>query len=364
MKILITGATGFIGSELLRYLIFDSSIVKIYLPIRPKYGISSSARFLQLIEFWKKYFPSHVIKSIESNLDKVEIIESDLNNPNLLYNIKECDYIFHAAALTDLDAPLKILRQENLVNTQKLLFFAKKLSSFKKFIYFSTAFVCGTLKGTITEAQKPQSFNNFYEQTKKEAEYAIENFNIPYLILRPSIVIGNTDIGYTKHFKVIYAVFRIWQNHFLSHYVPIDPKAIIDLIPIDYLIKASVYFAFNPLHLNKCIHICSGSKAVTALEIFKSAQEIFNIKNIDILPKIILKLFLNPLSWYFLPSNIKTLINNMKIYFPYLYENKRWFNIEYLKKYFISPPDYNQYAKKIWKFCLYTNWGKNPYPNK
>src|SRR4029453_16907016 len=93
----------------------------------------------------------------------------------------------------------------------------------RRFVHVSTAYVAGTHAGEFTEDMHGSEFRNTYEQTKCEAERlfdAIDDMEVA--IARPSIVMGESDTGWTPAFNVLYWPLRAFARG-LFEAVPARP---------------------------------------------------------------------------------------------------------------------------------------------
>lgn len=172
-KIFLTGATGFIGRHLAQMLAEKNHVTALV-------QMPCEDTSLSLLKSWG-----------------VSIIKGDLLDPPS-YNaqIKECDYVFHLAALFDLDGDKKSLYEVNVEGSRKLAESCSK-SGVKKFLYFSTAYVVtGTRQRDGITENEPYSgkYRNWYEWSKAEAEKSLSAIcgkaHLPLVIIRPTTVYG------------------------------------------------------------------------------------------------------------------------------------------------------------------------------
>jgi dTDP-4-dehydrorhamnose reductase len=169
-KILITGASGLLGGDLIKVLSNNFEI----LAITREHAINCSKR--NVLE-----------KKIDLSLNTAE---KDLIKLNP-------DIIVHAASLTDVDFcqthPDEAIRN-NVTATEIVASVAKKLNA--KLIYLSTDQVFDGDKLTkYSEEDKPRPLN-IYGQTKLQAENIIKSNLKQYLILRVSWLFGRRDKGF------------------------------------------------------------------------------------------------------------------------------------------------------------------------
>jgi nucleoside-diphosphate-sugar epimerase len=104
-----------------------------------------------------------------------------------------------------------LLKLSNIDLVSDLLAAAKE-ASVRRFTHVSTAFACGHLDGVAREAlfDEPASDPTEYTRYKRRAEHLIVESGLPYLILRPSIVIGDSRNGH--YFGPAYGVYQFWGS--------------------------------------------------------------------------------------------------------------------------------------------------------
>ena len=172
MKILLTGATGFLGYRTLEKLIEQAEIEKII----------ATGRTLK--------------KSHQIDHPKVEYRLGDLVNREFVDGIvKEVDHIIHAAALSSPWGKYKEFEDANL-RSQINLINAIKRNKLVKYIYISTPsmyFDSTNRRGIKENDPLPRKFINAYSSTKRMAEIELINSGIPYVILRPRALTGRGD---------------------------------------------------------------------------------------------------------------------------------------------------------------------------
>ncbi|MBO5580395.1 MAG: NAD(P)-dependent oxidoreductase [Prevotella sp.] len=177
MKILITGASGFIGS-----FIVEEAI---------KRGFETWAAIRKSSS--KAYLQDERIHFIELDFSSQEQLEEQLKGHAF-------DFVVHAAGAT------KCLHQEDFfrINTEGTQNFVKALlhlqMPLKRFIYISSLSIMGAIREQqpyeeIRESDGPKP-NTAYGKSKLEAEKWLESQPIPYVILRPTGVYGPRERDY------------------------------------------------------------------------------------------------------------------------------------------------------------------------
>ena len=263
MKIILTGATGVLGShimyDILEHYINNNIDGKLYLITRNKGKVTAKERIIELLS--SNYTPKILLeKGTISLLQYIEIIDTDLVQLQDTFTEKLKDsYFIHSAGYvnlsTDEDQKEKIFI-ENAVMTKTIF---QLFSPFiKKFIYISTAFSSGARKGLIDNDFHNLDFElehrNAYENAKFHSEeFVIEQckaLNLPYQILRPSVIGGKMLGTENRYFIPKYMVFYLMAKFF--HFTAqrkdqqqnvrfaISENTGLNIIPVDYVSKVIV----------------------------------------------------------------------------------------------------------------------------
>lgn len=222
--IFLTGATGFLGTQIAQKLIkkYNTTIVVL---VR---GKDYDNAYRHLSRAWWE-FPELIeeingIKKVnDNNIDenKIYLVNGNITTKNLGLNSYEYNFLLnnithiHKAADIRLNIPLDDLRKVNVQGTLNLLKFAldiNKNHKIKRFSYLSTAYVAGRQKDIISEniLTDEYGFLSNYERSKYEAELNVRNSNLPISIFRPGMIIGASKTGYIKTFNTIYVLIRLY----------------------------------------------------------------------------------------------------------------------------------------------------------
>jgi len=196
LKVLLTGATGFIGSHLAEALLKKN--YEVYCIVRNP----AKLRFLQGLD--------------------VKIIQADCSDKNSLDKINwEFDYIFNLSGITKASHPEEFF-QSNYIGTKNLIeIVVERCTQLKRFIHVSSLAAAGPCKNGIpvTEDTEPSPVSE-YGKSKLLGEQAILYYknHIPITIIRPPAVYGPKDIDFLAFFKMIKAglVFYLTDGLYLS----------------------------------------------------------------------------------------------------------------------------------------------------
>jgi nucleoside-diphosphate-sugar epimerase len=172
MKILLTGATGFLGFRTLEKLIEINEVTSI---------IATGRTIKQ----------SHYLKH-----PKITYLLGELSDKAFVEEItQDVEFVIHAAALSSPWGKYKEFEDANL-RSQLNLINAIKRNKIVKYIYISTPsmYFDSTNRKDIRENDPlPRKFINAYSTTKRMAEIELINSGIPYVILRPRALTGRGD---------------------------------------------------------------------------------------------------------------------------------------------------------------------------
>jgi nucleoside-diphosphate-sugar epimerase len=167
-RVLVTGATGFIGGHVARRLVSDGWDVRAFVRL----------------------------SADRSGLEGVEFALGDLTDAETLVRaVDGCDAVVHCGALVTDWATTAEIRAVNVGGTRDLVG-AAVAAGVGRFVHLSTTDVYGYPGGRgVTEEQRPRHFANWYAQTKLEAEHLVrDKRSLPSVVLRPATVYGPGSI--------------------------------------------------------------------------------------------------------------------------------------------------------------------------
>src|ERR1035437_2934269 len=154
MNVFITGATGFLGGELLVDLSKRKEVDKIFCLVRAESNEKAMVRLKKVFDFHGDFLDAQKIIPIAGDLLKSDFAESLIKDKSL----DDTNLIVHAAADTSF-SPIydDIVEQINIQGLEKLLTWSKQLKNLKTFSYVGTATICGMdIKNrVITDEESP-----------------------------------------------------------------------------------------------------------------------------------------------------------------------------------------------------------------
>jgi NAD(P)-dependent dehydrogenase (short-subunit alcohol dehydrogenase family) len=237
MSYFVTGATGFIGRNLVEQLLQREGTI--YVLVRE----GSRGRLEELRSRWG------------ADEDRIVPVIGDLSQEKLgcgdrIQELKgKIDHFFHLAAIYDMTADAESQRVANVEGTREAVRLAEELEA-KRFHMVSSIAAAGLYRGTFTEdmfdeAEKVD--NHPYFQTKHESEAVVRESEVPWRVYRPGIVVGHSDTGEIDKIDGPYYFFKLLQRarNLLPQWVPgigIEGRRI-NIVPVDYVVRAMDHIA-------------------------------------------------------------------------------------------------------------------------
>lgn len=266
-RILMTGATGVLGSELLYHLLYEKLVEKelleLYLVVRRNEEHNAIERIRSLFD--PSLMPNSLgIFSAEQLLESIHIIEGDLSS--FSFTSSDRFTLIHSAATVNLNNKASTRDQvinDNYLATMKLV--ERFGSQIEHMLFVSTAYSCGIINGQVSDDYLSMnadnlSFRNYYEEYKFKAEQDLnqlaDKYNFSLSIVRPSIISGRLVIEpkfVMRRYIVFYLMGKFFKEAsiFRKHAdepvrIKADAKAYLNVIPVDYVAKAIVRILRDP----------------------------------------------------------------------------------------------------------------------
>ena len=208
--LLVTGGTGLLGSYLVRDLLRAGR--SLALIVRRDRKRSAAARVDRLIRHWEQ--------PLEAALPRPVVLEGDLTQPLCGLSKKDRHWIhWNCSELLNNAASLTFRGSDrgaepwltNVIGTSHAIALAQA-AGVEHFHHVSTAYVCGLRTGTVCEDDLDvgQAFGNDYEASKCAAEKLVRAAGFASAaVYRPSIIVGDSETGYTSTYHGFYAGLRL-----------------------------------------------------------------------------------------------------------------------------------------------------------
>lgn len=209
--ILLTGSTGLLGRYLLRDLLARGQALAVVARRSP--SASARVRLDTILRSWES--------SLGRLLPRPVVLEGDLADPNLGLDAAALDWVAgHCRTVVHNAANIRFHAESpdgepwrsNVAGTRHVLDVCRS-AGLRSLVHVSTAYVCGLRAGRVLENELDvgQTMGNDYECSKVTAERMVRE--APFLdaptILRPAIIVGDSQTGYTATFHGFYAGLQL-----------------------------------------------------------------------------------------------------------------------------------------------------------
>ncbi|HJQ12367.1 MAG TPA: SDR family oxidoreductase [Gemmatimonadaceae bacterium] len=237
-SILLTGATGAVGSELLRRLAEREDIT------------------VNVVTRRNGKAPVDRVRALLHHADisaMVNVVEGDISSgPTLAISAeqlrdlqRETTHIIHSAGSTSFTLPLAEARAANVDGSRNVLEFARDCPALECGAFLSTVYVSGKRCGDFTESDFGDAglgFVNSYEESKAEMEEMVRAAmeELPLILVRLSTVVGDSATGRVTQFNTIHHAVRLLYSG-LAPMIPGDPDAPVDFVSSDFVAQAVLH---------------------------------------------------------------------------------------------------------------------------
>jgi nucleoside-diphosphate-sugar epimerase len=183
LKILVTGATGFTGSNLTKFLLDNGENVVVLVRDKSKLGNLINYKNLDIVE---------------GNIYDKSVVDKAMSGVKTVFNVAA---IYRTSGIPD-----QVYWDTHVKGTELLLEAALK-EGVKKFVHTSTVGVHGDV-GTDVPADESSPFSpgDIYQITKLEGEKLVHKFHkekgLPVVVIRPTAIYGPGDLRLLKLFKI------------------------------------------------------------------------------------------------------------------------------------------------------------------
>ena len=170
MSVLVTGATGFLGMEVLVRLL-DQPDTEIVALVRARDRDAADRRIAGVLAQLYETPPETAAERIIALPGDVSLPGLGLSDDDRRAAVAHTTEIVHCAASISFELPLDQARLINTEGTRRLLSLAGEIGGLRRLVHVSTAYVGGRHAGTFGEDDLDvgQTFRNSYEQSKFEA---------------------------------------------------------------------------------------------------------------------------------------------------------------------------------------------------
>ncbi|RIL11387.1 MAG: hypothetical protein DCC75_02415 [Proteobacteria bacterium] len=244
--VLVTGASGFTGSYVVRELAANG------------YSVRAMVRSED--------------QASKLRQDGIEVVRADLTDQNSLREaVRGAGSIVHIAALfRRAGLPEEEFRRVNLQGTRMLMDLAIE-SGVRRFVHCSTVGVLGDVAEIPADENTPLNPGDMYQRSKADAEDLVMSYfksgKLNGVVIRPAMIYGPGDQRILKLFKMISerSFFYVGSGQALVHFIDVRDLA------------RAFRLALEQSHLTANIYIIAGSQSLPLKDAVAKIATILNV---------------------------------------------------------------------------------------
>jgi nucleoside-diphosphate-sugar epimerase len=304
LHVLLTGATGFLGKEILFQAANDPRIARVTSIVRPE-KITDRKTGEVVGEVGAAERGAHLLRRIaidERAVEKFDFVQGDIEEPDFGLSAadherlaKSVTHVIHCAASVSFDDPYEASFRSNVLGSINALGFSLSLQNrrggpFVKHIAIETSYIHGRKRNAMAQEEAlvfPRHFyNNFYELTKAMASIETDRHLIEKGLrvaqLLPSIVIGHSQTGNNRgDTKVVNAPVnafgrakeiadrlssdigarpRLLLLQWAGGQFPGDPTAELNFVPVDRVVQGILASLMVSETIGTRIHLATDNR--------------------------------------------------------------------------------------------------------
>ena len=188
---------------------------------------------------------------------------------------------------------------------------------------------------------------------------------LPITVLRPSIIVGERDSGWTASFNVLYWPLRAFAR---GTYVALPARrdAPVDVVPVDYVADAIFALSQAPEAEGATFHLTAGAHASSVGELVELATAFFRRPAPRLIDPSLYRRVVHPLLVHGTrDERYRRALTRSEVFFPYFamqvaYDDRR--SRVALRGAGIRPTPLRTYFDRLVEFALAADWGRRQIP--
>jgi thioester reductase-like protein len=369
MAIFLTGATGYIGSYVAAGLLDEHPNERLALLVRAKDPAEAEQRLWKSMQLHMD-FP----RFIDLVRTRCDLYLGDLTFPGLGLEadareklVRTMDSVIHCAASLNRKSS-KACFNVNLRGTLSVLKLARDardLHGLRRFTDISTVAVAGERKHEVVTEDNTIDWDKSdydpYARTKKFCEHMLHELlpDVQQLVLRPSIVLGDSRFPETTQFDMVRAFVMLAKLPVL----PFHPDWRLDIVPVDYVSKAIVTLHQRDKLAHDAYSLSSGTASLTYRQVVDAMRRAGHPVKHRFVPglngafnRVVETASNTPRGWGLsLPASL------LKVFLPYLTFDTVFDNRRVVDALGEAPAPFDRYAYGLYRFAVDHNFS---YPYK
>lgn len=274
MTTLVTGATGFLGGHAVHGLLERGE--RVLALVRAKDDQEARARLWTALELHLSHEGVEGPRRLAGWLSTAALlpVRGDIREPGLGLSgqdaarvLADVDRVVHAAASLNRRSNTACV-DVNLRGGLEVVRLSRRLADagrLRRHLHVSTVAVAGKRRGEVVQEDQAVEWDrpdwDPYARTKKFGEHLVRTLlhDAPAVVVRPSIVMGDSRWPETTQFDMVRAFVRLAQSPVL----PFRPDARLDIVPVDFVGAAIVQLALAASTKHATYHLAAGAASPT-----------------------------------------------------------------------------------------------------
>lgn len=316
LHILLTGATGFLGKEILFQAATDPRIARVTAIVRSEQITDrKTGEVLRVIKAPERgALLLRRLAIAPEALSRFDFVQGDIEEPDFGLSAHDHDalaksvtHVIHCAASVSFDDPYEASFRSNVLGSINALAFSLSLqkrrgSPFVEHVAIETSYIHGRKRNAMAQEEAlvfPRHFyNNFYELTKAMASIETDRHLIEkglrVVQLLPSIVIGHSETGNNRgDTKVVNAPVNAFGRakeiadkldadisgkprqmllQWAGGQFPGDPTAELNFVPVDRVVQGIIASLTVPEAIGTRIHLATDNR-IRSEDVVRTVRE-------------------------------------------------------------------------------------------
>lgn len=260
-RVLLTGATGYLGLHLVEQLLrrTGAEVVCLVRADDEEHALARVREGLDLYEI-----------DVADQWHRVRCVVGDLGQPRLGLDVRTwdelaagLDVIYHNGAMVNFVSPYNTLREPNVVGTRRVLELActTRLKAVHHVSTIDTLLATHTPRPFLEDDAPLHSAVGVpagYTGSKWVAEKVVDvarRRSVPVTVFRPGLILGHTATGAAQTIDYLLVALR----GFLPMRILPDYPRIFDIVPVDYVASALVHVSLRSQALGGFFHLFNPS---------------------------------------------------------------------------------------------------------
>jgi thioester reductase-like protein len=188
-------------------------------------------------------------------------IDLGLSGAELTSLAREVTRIHHCAGVARSGADRAAAERANVGGALEALEFAAQCTRLERLVFYSTALVSGDRTGVVLESELKagQSFRSPVEETYARGEKMMRAAmdRLPVTVVRPTTIVGDSRMGRADRMDGPYLLILLMMTSPADLVLPLPARGDtpVNLVPVDWVARASVALGRDPLARGATYHL-------------------------------------------------------------------------------------------------------------